>query len=335
MTTPPTGPPDQPPENPGGPPHEPGGPHNWPPQEPSGPFNWPPPQQPPQQPPAGGPPNQPPQPPGWQPPGWGQRPPPDPIVATDFEEWFGRMFGVAKRSFGWLVALNTIVAIPTGFYVYYFARLGLRLRSAQDSNGKIEHLPHVADVLGPAAVAICIAVLVGVIVQPMSLWIAVSQAAGRRVDPAVALRFAVRRALPLLGWQLVAGLMVAVGFVLLAVPGIYLLVVVLPTIAPVVVIERGGIGRCFALIRRRWWATLGRVVVFALILLAYSELGQLIAQLIAGSDPTAKVGGAVLITIFTLPIAAASIGFLLATYAELRGRKEPVTTPQLVAELER
>jgi hypothetical protein len=89
-----------------------------------------------------------------------------------------------------------------------------------------------------------------------------------RVSPAI---------LPLFVAGLLAGIAIAVGFVLLVVPGLYLLTI-WAVIAPVIVIERTGaleaFGRSRALVRGHGWTVFGIVVITSLLSAIASGLLQ-------------------------------------------------------------
>jgi hypothetical protein len=74
--------------------------------------------------------------------------------------------------------------------------------------------------------------------------------------------------LPLLGAGLLAGLGIAVGFLLLIVPGLYL-ITIWAVVAPVIVIEKPGVfaafGRSRELVRGHGWTVFGIVLITALL----------------------------------------------------------------------
>ncbi|MDW8338407.1 MAG: hypothetical protein RMM28_04630, partial [Thermoleophilia bacterium] len=118
---------------------------------------------------------------------------------------------------------------------------------------------------------------------------------------------------------ILAGVAVAIGFLLLVVPGIYLLTI-WALIAPAIVLERAGVleafGRSRALVRGRFWTVLGIVVIAAIL----SILAQmLISALLAFLPPFLQswlggaIGGAV-----TVPFMALAITL---TYFRLREEK--------------
>ncbi len=76
----------------------------------------------------------------------------------------------------------------------------------------------------------------------------------------------------LLGVAIVAGIAIAIGFVLLIVPGLWLATIWF-VLAPVVVLERAGFGRSFgrsvALVKQSGWATFG-LLVFVFVILFFA-----------------------------------------------------------------
>lgn len=257
--------------------------------------------------------------------------PDDPLVATDLSGWFERIFGVVRRSWKALLLLAVVSAAPQVGLLHYTTRLQDRLRAAPASVNDVGSLGDQMHGLGlPLAITGLITVVVTVLVQPAAIWLVVRQADGRDIDAVGAARFALKRALPLLGWSFVAGVLIVVGFICLVIPGVYLALVILPTLGGVVIIQRGGITDCFALIRGRFWATTGRVLLYGLLALAYSSAVTTVLRAVA--DP----GSALFIAldiVLTIPLAMTSVGFTVATYAELRHRRDRSDTAVLAGEV--
>src|SRR5437763_527105 len=70
-------------------------------------------------------------------------------------------------------------------------------------------------------VGIVIVFVVALLAQAASIYVVAKQASGEVVGAGPALTFAAGRALPLLGWSILAGILVIIGFVLLVLPGLY------------------------------------------------------------------------------------------------------------------
>src|SRR3954454_5036252 len=87
--------------------------------------------------------------------------------------------------------------------------------------------------------------------------------------------------LPLLGLAIVAGIAIAIGFVLLIIPGLILLTI-WAVAAPVMVIEHPGVftalGRSRDLVRGYGWPVFGTIVLAALIDLAVNIVAGLVAS---------------------------------------------------------
>jgi len=85
--------------------------------------------------------------------------------------------------------------------------------------------------------------------------------------------------LPLIGAGILAAIGIAFGFLLLIIPGIFLLTI-WAVVAPCVVIERTGVtgafGRSYALVKQSFWQTLGAILVMALI---YIVIGAIIGAI--------------------------------------------------------
>lgn len=283
-------------------------------------------------------------PPPDHPPGWSPRST-DPLIPTDLHGWFGRSIRVFRRSF-WRLSL---IALIVGL-------LGAVSAGAAMAFGLTDLLNTSDGAVDPVAVIVFIAVVSLIVIvgfacwQAASLHLAVMDAAGRPTTIGGSLRFGVRRTLPLIGWSLLTGIAVAIGFLLLIGPGIYLAVVLNASLACAVVIERDGPGRCFELIRHRFWATFGRLVLGWVIIHAYQMLVPIllsspfqVSWALTPPDPSSGAGmivGSLLVAgwgiVLCSPVVVASLAITLVTYAELRGHENPdITTDAIADELTR
>jgi hypothetical protein len=130
-------------------------------------------------------------------------------------------------------------------------------------------------------------------------------------------------AVPLLLVAILAGIGIAIGFVLLIIPGLILLTI-WSVVAPVVVVENPGVfaafGRSRELVRGNGWQVFGVIVLVYLILIVISLAGAAIGA------PLGDVGRAVvnwLVTALTAPMAAVVAAVL---YFRLRALKNEATT---------
>jgi hypothetical protein len=184
--------------------------------------------------------------------------------------------------------------------------------------------------------------LVTVIGTALCFKVAAAAYAGSRTSWRSSLAFAVPRLAPVVWATILGGLGVLLGFLALIVPGIWLLVS-WSVFVPALLFEGLGppraLGRSFELVRGRWWATLGALLVAALIsgvasglvstgfdALLSTSLGNhvFLAALI---DAT---GGAVASAI-GLPIQAVMVTVL---YFDLRTRKERLDMDLLARRLD-
>jgi hypothetical protein len=132
--------------------------------------------------------------------------------------------------------------------------------------------------------------------------------------------------LTLLAVAFLFGVGVAIGFVLIVIPGLYLMTIWAVT-APVVVIERAGVLRAFSrsheLVRGNGWS------VFAVILVVFVGLAIVSALAAIVTSGLGDVGSAIVawvVTAFTQPLSAVTAAVLY--YALLERAGEPAVPAQ-------
>ncbi|MGQ0575660.1 MAG: hypothetical protein ACT4RN_15875 [Pseudonocardia sp.] len=265
-------------------------------------------------------------------PGYGPAAPPpnDPLVPADLGGWFQRIIATVQRSLVPLLILHGAVAVVSILTTLLFGPGMSNLTPDDFASGQFG-----AEVGGLALVGALIAGLVSLVAAIAAVHVVVTQAGGGPGDVGRALAFAPSRLLPLIGWGILAGLMIAIGLVLIILPGVYLIFVFAATLTGVVVVERGGIGRCFALFNNRFGPTLGRMALLFVAVLVYFLVVGLIAALFGGPG---SVGGTVVQALLGIVSGVVGTAATVVTYAELRfhDKQQPgVLTPQLVAELYR
>jgi hypothetical protein len=246
----------------------------------------------------------------------------DPLVATSFSDWWTKVIGVLTRSWQPLLIIQLATVVPGML-------LAAIITAAAGTDSTVVSV-------GAAIVGLLGALIlfvVALLAQGASVYVVGKQASGQDVGAGPALTFAAGRALPLLGWGLLAGLLVILGLVVLVVPGLYLIVVFAASLTGVIMFERAGIGRTFALVNPAFGQTLGRLLTFMLAAVVYSAIAGAIVSALVG--PTGFVAD-LLRNILSLPVTLASVGVAVVTYATLRNRENPaITTPALAAELDR
>lgn len=134
---------------------------------------------------------------------------------------------------------------------------------------------------------------------------------------------------PLIGAGLLSGLGIAGGFVLLIVPGLYLLTI-WAVIAPAIVVERRKVfdafGRSRVLVRGNGWPVFGVLVVTFLIAGVGGTALYLLGQELSGGPILAAVFSAISSTL-TAPIAALAVAILYYRLLEIERAAPPPQPP--------
>jgi hypothetical protein len=268
-------------------------------------------------------------------PRWSERPagavappPGDPLVPADLGGWLRRILDVVQRSLLPLLQIQlaaAVIGVVVGVVV------GLPLGGA----GPAATTPDQSgELLGRVLAVLLVSVGVNAFASASSMFIAVRNANGEAVDLGTALAFAATRALPLIGWSLLSVVLITLGTLAFVIPGIYLAVVLLSCLTGVVVIERAGIGRAFALVNPRFWPTFGRM---ALVVVAGTVLVGAVSLLAASVGP-GSIAATVVQVVLGVMAGMVGTGVAVVTYAELRFHDRPAPgalTPTLAAELTR
>ena len=151
---------------------------------------------------------------------------------------------------------------------------------------------------------------------------------GRPVDPAASLRFGVRRFASVLWVSFLAFLGIFLAFFAFIVPAIYLAVawsVAVPVLLGENLRGRRALGRSRALVRGRWWACCG-VLVLAVVLAAIVALAfRVLIDAIVGSsssDPVIFFSNAISTLITDSLVLPFQVAVTTVLYIDLRVRKE-------------
>jgi hypothetical protein len=255
-------------------------------------------------------------------------PPGDPLVPADLGGWLRRVLDVVQRSLVPLLQIQLAAAV-IGVLVSLIA--GQPLGGAEPTANT---LAQVGELMGRGLIAVLVTLVVSAFASASSMFIAVRNANGEAVDLGTALSFAATRVLPLIGWSMLAGVLIVLGTLAFVIPGIYLAVVLLSCLTGVVVIERAGIGRAFALVSQRFWPTFGRMALVAVAALVVVGAVSLLTASVGPGSIAATVVQAVLAVL----VGMVGTGVAVVTYAELRfhDRARPgALTPTLAAQLTR
>ncbi len=249
----------------------------------------------------------------------------DPLVATSFSDWWTKVIGVLTRSWKPLLFIQLATVVPGIIIAALVTALAAVAIGTESTAFSI-----VAALVGLIGALVLIVVMF--LAQGVSVFVVAKEATGEQVDFGSAVRLAAQRALPLLGWSLLAGVLVVLGLILIL-PGLYLLIVFGASLTGAVIFERAGIGRTFSLVNPAFGQTLGRLLSFALAVIVYSAIVNFIVSALVGREGFVYQ---LLSNILSLPVSFAFVGVGIVTYATLRNRENPaITTPALAAELDR
>jgi hypothetical protein len=158
---------------------------------------------------------------------------------------------------------------------------------------------------------------------------------GQRTDWRHSLGYASERLGSLAWLAILTGVLLVVGYVLLIIPGIYLTVSWIVAV-PVLMFEGiggwGALKRSHDLVKGRWWATFGALLVGILLVIAVSVVVGLVLGAIASSNSinvvlTLSGVSRILSAIITYPVLAA---LSTVIYVDLRARKEGVQLHDVV-----
>jgi hypothetical protein len=290
-------------------------------------------------------------------PAWGGTSPgaADPLVSRDFAGWCQRGTALAKAAWRPLLTLQLIqlavlavVAIPV--LIYGSTVIGPVFRAFRDAAPGVRPAFNIRPATTITLVALGVAAgligaLVTMTVQVASFRVVIATAgAGDRLTAGQALRGALPRLLPSIGWYLLAAPIYLIGFVACFLPVLYVTAAlfVLPVI---VAVERtNAIGRSFSLFHASPGPALGRIVsIFALGMVESTATNTVAQVALGGMLPTqpgqqfglaeatgpligAAVGLILLSAVLRAVMALLTIPLTVLTYTDLRGRVEPDTT---------
>ncbi|ANY09631.1 hypothetical protein [Pseudonocardia sp. HH130630-07] len=259
---------------------------------------------------------------------------PDPLVTRGVAGWFDRVGDVLRRTWAPLaglylgaLAVVTLVTVVAGLVAG-----GTGPGMGYDASGGMTRelgTTSIGLVLLVELLVIAVSVPVLLTAAGASFHLVLQRAAGREATVAAAVRFAWRRLPSALLWAVPAALLLVAGLLVLVLPGIYLAVALSPLVG-VLFVERGTLGRVFALSHQSFGTTLGRcallgVVNLVALIVPFIVLG--VANVGSGSFLATALSLVVTLPSCVLWTAASSV-----TYAELRGIERPGTTVYALAD---
>jgi hypothetical protein len=260
--------------------------------------------------------------------------PDDPLVSATFSDWWTRSFRLLATTWRPILLVQSWWVVPL---------LALGIISGLLLNPETATVESTADVrdafgaLAVAAPAALISVLLISIAQLASLQVVVQRATGQPVSVRAAWGTAFRRIHAMIGWGVLAVLLIGAGITLCFLPGIYLgcTLLILPAI---VLLERNkGIGRAFELFHHKFGDSIARVATIIGIALVPSVIENVVSRALNGGyDPqaspsvTVAILGAIISTVFAVAISIVTAPLLLTAYADMRARREPFSTAYLI-----
>lgn len=273
----------------------------------------------------------------------------DPLISPDFGGWWNR--GVAIVRNGWKplaalqavgVVLSLLVQAPAAVFIALASDDLERSFVPSDTTGDLDWTPFLV-VMSLTVLAALLALVLTTVVTLASVYVGVSVALG--VPPRIgdALRMALRRLFPLLGWQLLAIPIYLVALCLCVLPIFYVAAVFI--VLPVVVaVERtNAISRCFTLFHRDFGSSVGRIATILGLTIGVAVVGAVLGGVVEAATSVPLTGdagvvtGSVLSTFLTAVIAGAvavlTAPLTLTAYADMRARTEPVNAMVIAQQL--
>lgn len=296
-------------------------------------------------------------PPGTPPPGF-QAEMTDPLVSVDFAGWWSRGFALLKAvwrpvalvQLAWVTpVLIVMIAVQLSFMdqlndaAASMDRLNDAAASTQRGvTGNID----LGDVFIPFLVlipALLVAGLGGLVASGATYQLMIQKVTGQPVSIGAALTASLRRVPALLGWGILAGFAVMLGFICCILPGFYVAAVV-SILTAVVMVERGvGLGRCFQLFNTDLGTSISRIATIAGLGFGVNVVSSIVTSIVAaisggtgGFFAQGQVTAASIILqaavtcLFSVVTGTLFPPLLLTAYADMRARTEPFSTAYLL-----
>jgi hypothetical protein len=256
-----------------------------------------------------------------------------PLPARGLGDILQAAFEIYRRNAAQLLLIVAIIVVPLsilGYLVSHFA-FAANTRTETIAGQRVEVLQSRSFFVSllAALLAAAISVIITAILQAAMLRAAAQATIGDPVDVESSYRWGLRRFGSVLLVSIMVGIVVAIGFILLIIPGIIALTF-LAVAVPALVVEnvRGtdAMRRSATLVSGHFWHVLGVIVVAAIIT---GIIGSLI-RAIGGSN---TVLGAIFGAIGQIIVAPYSALVSVLLYLDVRARRENLTAPRLRAEL--
>jgi hypothetical protein len=273
--------------------------------------------------------------------GFGAPPPPPPpsagggggIPQRGLGDILSAAFDVYKANASKLITIVAIVVVPLSFISHFFTGVVFKpttetVTIAGQTISTTTTRSFGTFVLA-SLIAAAIAVIISAALQAALVRGAALATVGDPIDVEASYQYGFRRFGSVVWISLLVGLIVAVGFLLLIIPGIIFLTMLAVAI-PALIVENqrgtGALGRSWSLVKGHFWHVLGTIVVAAIITGVISA----IFGAVGGSNWFLQWIFGSIGTIVTAPYSAL-IAILL--YVDLRARTEGLTGDRLRADL--
>jgi hypothetical protein len=258
----------------------------------------------------------------------------DSLPQRRLSEILGSAFAIYRNNAAQLLTIVALIVVPLSVVSFLVARVALGVKTkhvliGQNSVKVLEPRSFWVFVLA-ALVAAAIGVITTAILQAAILRGAAQATIGDPVDVSGSYRWGLHRFGSVLLVSILVGLVVAVGFILLIIPGIIFLVF-LSVSVPALVVEgrrgRDAMRRSWNLVSGHFWHVFGVVIVAAIIT---GIIGGIFSAIGGGN----RIVGLIFGTIGQVIVAPYSALVAVLLYLDLRARKESLTATALRAELQ-
>lgn len=279
-------------------------------------------------------------------PGFGAPPPPPPpsaggggqIPPRAVGEVFSVAFDIYRANASKLVMIVAIVVVPLTLLSALLTEVAFAVETRRVSNpltgvvDEVEVARSFGTVILVAVIAALIAVIISAVLQASLMRGAALASVGDPLDIEASYRYGFRRFGSVIFLSILVGLTVAIGFVLLVIPGLIFLVMLSVAIPALVVEDARGtkaMGRSWELVKGYFWHVVGVIVVGFLINFVVGLILGVIGSAFGDNwfftfvfDSAGQIIVAPFVALVTVVL-----------YLDLRARKEALTGDQLRMEL--
>ncbi|WP_412738346.1 hypothetical protein [Krasilnikovia sp. MM14-A1259] len=282
----------------------------------------------------------------------------DPLISANFAGWWGRGFALLKAVWRPMALVQLVWVIPV-LVVLIAVQLSFmdRLNDAAASMDQLNEAAASAQrgvtanidpgsLFMPLLVlipALLVAGLVGLVVSGATYQLMIQRVTGQPVSIGAALMASLRRVPALLGWGILGGMAVTLGFICCILPGFYVAAVV-SILTAVVMVERGsGVGRCFQLFNADLGTSISRIATIAGLGIGVSVVSSIVTSIVAAISggtggfavqghvtAASIIAQAVVTCLFSVISGTLFPPLLLTAYADMRARTEPFSTAYLM-----